>query len=673
MVAEVPQTPNAEKPYSSLSQNHLSHLLGSGISQAIIFKRGYETVTGDSPKLGRFSLSFQVPGLLIPHCAEGNFRYQLRPDALPLGKDGKPKKYLYESGSNRFIDTLHAPPEALANSTKPIVIVEGIKKGDALASQDIAPCLAILIIDSCSGALTHKQVALRHPLDEINLKGRRVLVCLDADMATNPFVWLAADKLRARLLAAEADVRFVNIPPGKEGKDGLDDFIAAGGDVTALLKVASPDLPPKPSPKPGRPRNPEPEVDYTGCVFIPSSEGQGYGGFKRALDGLGIEARLNDRTCCYEYRASHPDVVPGYPLGDWMVASDHLEAAIRSVLSERVVLEAPGEKISKRRKYKVGLSMYDEYIKACSPRVDPFLQWLLRLPKWDGVERIESVLQDAFGCDDTELNRWASAYLFRGAVKRTLEPGAKLDEMAILVGKQGIGKSRFLRSLVPFSSLFTDAFSFSMTYKQQLEATLGAVIVEVSELTGLRIREQNACKAYLSMQEDKVRLAYDRRTSHIPRMFLMVGTANDDGTGVLPDDPTGSRRYVVVECKHFNELPNDSGITLQWWAEALKDVQGGTSVHLPRWLHDQQANVNKAHEHPAILLMEDFEAFLATTTLEEGSLAELLNSAIPDLRDDRQAYSSWLTPRRASQVLHKNGWVKVHTRTGNKWRNPRRL
>ena len=81
-----------------------------------------------------------------------------------------------------------------------------------------------------------------------------------------------------------------------------------------------------------------------------------------------------------------------------------------------------------------------------------------------------------------------------------------------------------------------------MPYNRQVEATKGVVLVEVSELTGLRRQEQSACKAYLSMQEDRTRPAYGRRTEMYPRRFIIVGTSNDDGTGVLPDDPTGSRR-----------------------------------------------------------------------------------------------------------------------------------
>lgn len=674
LVPDLP-VPLEDLPHGHLTLEHQEHLRSSGISDRVIKMRGYESVAGDHPKLKKFSPPSRVPGLLIPHCAKGKQKYQLRPDNPTANNDGNKKKYIFELGSKRFIDTLHAPPEILGNSDRDIAIVEGIKKGDALASQDIAAGLAILIIDGCSGALTHKQVNLGEPLDSVNLKDRKVFVCLDADMATNPAVWTAASKLQDKLLVAGAVVLFVNVPPGKEGKDGIDDFIAGGGDVRALFRVASLDLPPRPIPKPGRPKNPEVKMDYSGCEFIPAAENE-EDEFRLALEALGLEVRYNLRSCCHEFRTLNPDSVPGRSLGKWTMTDDRLDAAVRLSLRKRVVVETPGKDGPRHRRYKIGKAMYEEFLKGGAPEVDPFLGWLRGLPKWDGIERIERILQDAFGCKDTGLNRWASAYLFQGAVKRTLEPGAKLDVMPILVGKQGIGKSMFLRSIVPLTGLFTDVFSFSMSYKKQVEATLGTVIVEVSELAGLRKQEQGACKAYLSMQEDRIRLSYDRRGSQFPRRFVVVGTANDDGTGVLPDDPTGSRRYVVVECLNSNELPDDREARLQWWAEALEKVRAGAEVHLPRELHDQQAEVASLHEHPGVLLMEKFEKFLVTTTIEESSLVDLLEKAFPYLEDNKQALSDWQMTRRASQTLHKNGWTKIRKRVEGKivrmWRSPKR-
>ena len=94
---------------------------------------------------------------------------------------------------------------------------------------------------------------------------------------------------------------------------------------------------------------------------------------------------------------------------------------------------------------------------------DPFVDWLLALPGWDGIERIETLLTHMFGADDTELNRWASGYIFRGAVQRAFKLGAKLDTMPVLIGEQGIGKSSFLSQILPFENpeWFSDALNLS--------------------------------------------------------------------------------------------------------------------------------------------------------------------------------------------------------------------
>ena len=44
---------------------------------------------------------------------------------------------------------------------------------------------------------------------------------------------------------------------------------------------------------------------------------------------------------------------------------------------------------------------------------------------------------------DSQLREWASYSTFLGVVWRTYQPGTKHDEMVILQGAQGIGKSTF--------------------------------------------------------------------------------------------------------------------------------------------------------------------------------------------------------------------------------------
>lgn len=72
----------------------------------------------------------------------------------------------------------------------------------------------------------------------------------------------------------------------------------------------------------------------------------------------------------------------------------------------------------------------------------------LKALKWNGNEdNIKRLLPKYLGADDTELNKWIMEHMLIGMVSRIFNPGCKLDEMMILVGGQGIGKSTFVQKL----------------------------------------------------------------------------------------------------------------------------------------------------------------------------------------------------------------------------------
>ena len=74
--------------------------------------------------------------------------------------------------------------------------------------------------------------------------------------------------------------------------------------------------------------------------------------------------------------------------------------------------------------------------------------YLEQLDGWDNEHRLETLFCKALGAEDTELNRTAARAFMLGVVRRTYEPGCVHDWMPVLVGLQGLGKSRFLRSLL---------------------------------------------------------------------------------------------------------------------------------------------------------------------------------------------------------------------------------
>ena len=177
-------------------------------------------------------------------------------------------------------------------------------------------------------------------------------------------------------------------------------------------------------------------------------------------------------------------------------------------------------------------------------RVDPFKIWLDALPTWDGEDRLDFWLGHVFttGEIQQDLLSWASRSVLLGAVTRTFHPGEKHDEMVVLVGPQGIGKSTAWAWLLPGEPLraswFSDGLSFHDDSKTKAEALQGMVLVEASEMTGSTKAEVETIKKFISRTNDNIRLTYRRDPSPLLRRCMIVGTTNDPRC--LPNDPAAT-------------------------------------------------------------------------------------------------------------------------------------
>lgn len=63
---------------------------------------------------------------------------------------------------------------------------------------------------------------------------------------------------------------------------------------------------------------------------------------------------------------------------------------------------------------------------------------------WDGVPRLDTLFIDYLGAADTPYTRAVTRKAFTAAVTRAMIPGSKYDNMLILAGPQGLGKSTLL-------------------------------------------------------------------------------------------------------------------------------------------------------------------------------------------------------------------------------------
>ena len=352
---------------------------------------------------------------------------------------------------------------------------------------------------------------------------------------------------------------------------------------------------------------------------------------QRAFDLLGVDLRHNARAHLTEW--AHASF-------GWTAANDRLTAKIRDVLGERFAI-GNSENMNERKGAAGGKVVHLHYSAAGWAEavnvilydrgdIDPFREYLESLPAWDGKPRVDSLLTRLFVIGErTELADWASRFILLGAVTRTYEPGCKMDEGPVLIGDGGIGKSTFLRGLLPpeHGEWFSDGLNFAADAKVKAEALQGRVIVEAAEMTGATRADQEAMKAFLSRTDDgNTRRAYRRDPEPSPRRCVIVGTA--DREQPLPNDPN-LRRFVPVYLDNAGHagIAADVRETLdsereQLWAEALVMHRNGAEARLPDALKAMQAEATAA-ARSSDAIIEDAIVKWTATAPHEFTLAEL--------------------------------------------------
>ena len=210
----------------------------------------------------------------------------------------------------------------------------------------------------------------------------------------------------------------------------------------------------------------------------------------------------------------------------------------------------------------------------------PIREYFDRLPPWDNVLRLERLLIDYLGAEDCKYVQAVTRKTLCAAVARVLNPGIKFDNILVLNGPQGVGKSTLISKLG--GDWYSDSLSITdMNDKTAAEKLQGYWLLEIGELAGMRKADIDKVKAFISRQDDKYRASFGRRVTPHPRQCVFFGTTNSE-KGYLRD-VTGNRRFWTVKTpggrkSHTWELSSEE--VCQVWAEALHYVRAGEKLYL---------------------------------------------------------------------------------------------
>lgn len=204
------------------------------------------------------------------------------------------------------------------------------------------------------------------------------------------------------------------------------------------------------------------------------------------------------------------------------------------------------------------IKIFLEKAKATAEPVDPF-----------------TIIQKYINIEDNQYNRIVFDLMFRGAIARVYHAGIQFDYCLDLVGKQGTGKTTFLREI--FKGFYGEISSY--TEKDDLLKMVELWAVNDDELVATNKIRPNELKQIITMREIRIRRPYGKSTEIIPVDFVFTRTTND--TGHLRDF-TGDRRFLGVEVlpktdKQVNQIsPQD---LLNIWGNYYKAYETNSKLY----------------------------------------------------------------------------------------------
>jgi len=253
--------------------------------------------------------------------------------------------------------------------------------------------------------------------------------------------------------------------------------------------------------------------------------------------------------------------------------------------------------------------------------------------EWDGEERIGKVAQ--FFTDRDNVFFLFFRHWMIGAVAKAFT-GAQ-NPMLVLDGKQDAGKSFFVRWLCsPLPKMHVEG-PIRPDNKDDQIRLITSWIWEVAELgSTTRRSDREALKHFLTVEQVKVRAPYGHFDMIKPALASFIGTVNGEG-GSLLDDPTGTRRFVVVELERIDWNYRSIDV-VQMWAEAKAAYDAGEKWQL-----------------------QDDERELSRAINERYKVQNPIDDLLTQLFEMNPENPEWVTPtNKILEVLHTAGW-KLHT------------
>lgn len=236
--------------------------------------------------------------------------------------------------------------------------------------------------------------------------------------------------------------------------------------------------------------------------------------------------------------------------------------------------------------------------------------------------------------------------------------------MLLLVSeRQGMQKSTFLQQLLPreLRDYYTDDFSLSSKGNAQRKIVEFAII-NMDEFDKEPVRRMADLKTLMQTMKPSFIGAYKKNFNRLPRIASFTGTSN---RLQLLSDPTGSRRFLVVEPE--GEICVDGICHDQLFAQLIREVEEGMPCYFSKADEREMERRNRRYQR-----LSPVEQLLTTFFRQagDGEVSWKLSAEdiIRELATHNQALMREMSASAMGRLLSGLGWKAEHTEFGNVYR-----
>lgn len=229
---------------------------------------------------------------------------------------------------------------------------------------------------------------------------------------------------------------------------------------------------------------------------------------------------------------------------------------------------------------------------------------------WDGASRLEEfyntieVDKELEGTRNLYLLKWCQQMLYQAL----FEGDKKIARnILILKGKQNIGKSTWVKSLLPVNlqKYIGQGMALNTNDDMSKLAVLKNLIVELAELEqSFKKTDINQFKSFFGVTKDTINIKYVAEPVTFERTTSFIGTINDD---TFLKDRSGSTRFLVLLVNKLNGFHKID--MLQLYKEILETTDY-CNFELNEIERESQREINEEFEQPNLLeetFLDNFE------------------------------------------------------------------